>query len=370
MTGISTTRFVELLDWICAIQQIPSPTFHEEKRAAFMLQEFKRAGLSHVEQDAAGNILARWPGGDGKCLVMSAHLDTVHSAGEPLPLERLESRIIGPGVADNSTGLAGLLALARHLSQTNPQYPGDIWLAANVCEEGLGNLAGMRALVERFGQQARAYLILEGLGLGQVCHRGLGVNRLQVTVETAGGHSWVDYGAVSAVHELAKIVVNLAGLSLPKHPRSSLNVGIIQGGTSINTIASQAHFLLDLRSEDQNSLLQLSEQVVKVIQSHEKEGINIIIEQIGMRPAGEIPADHPLVRLALDVLDDLQIPSGLEIGSTDANFPLNRHYPAVCLGLSRGNFPHTSREFIETDPLKTGLSQLFMLVDRIWQIPS
>lgn len=369
MTSISPTRFAEFLDWICAIQQIPSPTFHEEQRAEFMLVEFKRAGLAQVERDSVGNVLARWPGGDGRSLVVSAHLDTVHDAPIPLPLERSETHIAGPGIADNSTGLAGLLALAKHLAQTRPRYPGDVWLVANVCEEGLGNLAGMRALVGRFGEQARAYLVLEGLGLGQVCHRGLGVNRLQVTAETAGGHSWVDFGIPSAIHELSKVVAKLSDLRLPENPRSSLNIGMIQGGTSINTIADRAHFQLDLRAVNQDALLQLNERAMQVIRSHEKVGVKITVEQIGMRPAGEIPQDHSLVRLALEVLDQLKIASALEIGSTDANFPLSQHYPAICIGMTRGNFPHTSREFIETEPLQAGFAQLRMLLDRVWQIP-
>lgn len=369
MTGISSSRFAELLDWICAIQQIPSPTFHEAQRAAYMLHEFKRAGLSQVEQDGAGNVLACWPGGGRKSLVVSAHLDTVHHDQLSLPLERTDTRITGPGVADNSTGLAALLALARHLALSRPQYPGDIWLAANVCEEGLGNLAGMRALVERFGENPRAYLVLEGLGLGQVCHRGLGVNRLQVTAETAGGHSWMDYGAPSAIHVVAKIAARLADLPLPQRPRTSLNIGLIQGGTSINTIAPRAGFQLDLRAEDQETLLQLSERVEQVVHSHEMKDVSITVEQIGVRPAGEIPGDHSLVRLGLNVLEELRTPSALEIGSTDANLPLSRRLPAVCLGLTRGNFPHTYREFIEIEPLKTGIAQLLLLLDRIWTIP-
>jgi len=369
MTAASPASFTELLDWVCTIQQIPAPTFHEEQRAAYMLAEFERVGMPHVEQDAAGNVLARWPGESGKCLVVSAHLDTVHGGLAALPLERTDSRLTGPSVADNSTGLAVLLALARHLVGSRTRYPGDVWLAANVGEEGLGNLIGMHALVDRFGKQARAYLVLEGLGLGQVCHRGLGVKRLQVTAETAGGHSWVDYGTPSAIHELAKIAARLDGLPLPQRPRSSLNIGVIHGGTSINTIASQAYFQLDLRAEDQKTLLKVSDKVMTAIQLQEAEGVKISVEQIGLRPAGAIPADHPLVRLALAVLDELHAPSALEIGSTDANDPLNRGYPAICLGLTRGNFPHTAREFIEIEPLKTGLAQLLLLLDRVWQLP-
>lgn len=369
MIKISPSHFNDVLDWIGTIQQIPAPTFAEENRAGFMFEEFKRLGFSRVERDSTGNVLARWPGGEDKPLVVSAHLDTVHQDKKSLPLERTETHITGPGVADNSTGLAALLSLGHYLIETRPQYPGDIWLAANVCEEGLGNLAGMRALVDRFGGDAHAYLILEGLGLGQVCHRGLGVNRLRISAETRGGHSWVDYGTPSAIHELARVAVKLADLSLPAKPRTSLNIGIIQGGTSINTIASKAHFLLDLRSEDQNTLSRVRDRVRQIVSSYDNKGVNFTVDQIGERPAGELPAGHPLVALALEVLNQLETPSALEIGSTDANIPLSLGYPAICIGLTRGSFPHTTQENIEIEPLKIGLAQLQMLVDQAWRIP-
>lgn len=357
-----------VMDWICAIQQIPAPTFNESQRAIFMHSEFSRLGMQDVHFDSTGNVLARWPGGSGSPLVVSAHLDTVHCDLTEIPLERTDQRITGPAVADNSTGLAGLLFLACHLCEVKPSYAGDIWLAANVCEEGLGNLAGMKAVVEAFGAKPLAYLVLEGLGLGQICHRGLGVNRFKVTVETSGGHSWVDYGRPSAIHILADIISQLTHLSLPRKPRSSLNVGIIQGGTTVNTIAPSAYFLLDLRAEDHNTLLRITDKARSIIHSYARNGVTVALEQIGSRPAGEIPPDHPLVQFSMDVLHSLNLSPTLEIGSTDANIPLNSGYPAVCVGLTRGNHPHTQREYIEIAPLQKGLAQLLELVDRVWQI--
>lgn len=367
MNPLTPSLLDHWLEWICTIQQIPAPTFNESLRAAFLKTEFTRLGLTDIELDSRGNVLARSPGGKARPLIISAHLDTVHRAESPLPLVRTDSRITGPGVADNSTSLAALLVLAELLKENQLSNSGDIWLVADVCEEGLGNLAGMQAVVDRFQDQPVAYIILEGLGLGQVCHRGLGVVRYQVKAETAGGHSWVDYGSPSAIHELAQVVADLTELTVPQKPRASLNVGIIQGGTSINTIASQARFELDLRAEDQTTLSRLTERVRRVILRHEKNGVAFAIEPIGNRPAGEIPVNHPLVLLAQDVLRQLNIPVTLEIGSTDANIPLSRGYPAVCIGLTRGSFPHTPREYIEIQPLTAGFQQLLNLIERIWQ---
>jgi len=368
MNPLTPSQLNQWLEWICTIQQIPAPTFSEGNRAAYLQTEFTRLGMPDVQLDERGNVLARWPGGKDRPLIISAHLDTVHRADSPLPLIRTDSRITGPGIADNSTSLGALLVLAALLIEGQQPYPGDIWLAANVCEEGLGNLAGMQVLVDRFQDQPRAYIVLEGLGLGQVCHRGLGVVRYQVKAETAGGHSWVDYGAPSAIHELAQVVAELAEITVPQKPRASLNVGIIQGGTSINTIASQARFELDLRAEDQTTLSHLSERVRRVIKKREIEGVNFTIEPIGNRPAGELPVDHPLVKLAQDVLRQLKIQNTLEIGSTDANIPLSRGFPAICIGLTRGSYPHTAREYLEIEPLQAGMQQLSNLIERVWQL--
>ncbi len=191
--------------------------------------------------------------------------------------------------------------------------------------------------------------------------------RYRITAETAGGHSWVDYGTPSAIHELVKVMADLTELTPSRRPRSSLNIGIIHGGTSVNTIAPQAHFDLDLRAEDQNALLRLDDRVRRMVQAQEKTGVHFTLEIIGNRPAGEIPAGHPLVKLAENILQSLDIPVTLEIGSTDANFPLSRGFPAICIGLTRGGFPHTLRETIEIEPLKLGLEQLWSFINRIWQ---
>lgn len=368
MNPFSQVQMDQLIEWICKIQQIPGATFHEEARAAYMVSEFQRLGISDIHLDESGNVLARWPGESSLPVIISAHLDTVHLRSD-LPLEHASTSLTGPGVADNATGLAGLLALADWLASEKVNPPGDIWLVADVCEEGLGNLAGMRAVVDKFKGQVKAYLVLEGLGIGQICHRGLGVLRFRITAETAGGHSWVDYGSLSAIHELARVMADLAELTIPRNPRSSLNIGIIRGGTSINTIAPSAYLEIDLRSENQEVLLRLKDRVYRLVRAHEKPGVKYTIDAIGDRPAGDIPASHPLVTCAVNVTTKLGYQPKLEIGSTDANIPLSLGYPAVCIGLSRGSHPHTIQETVEIEPLGPGMDQLRMLIDEIWRLP-
>lgn len=358
----------QVADLACAIQQIPSPTFSEGERASWLREKFTAEGLQEVEIDPTGNLFGRVPGqASNHPLVVSAHLDTVFPRQTDLSLKKIPGQIYGPGIGDNSLGLAGLFGLLWMLRETNTQLPGDLWLVANVCEEGLGDLKGMRAVVQRFGRAPIAYLILEGMGLGEVFHRGLGVRRYRITIRTAGGHSWIDYGQPSAIHQMASLISQLTALPLPSDPRTSLNVGVIAGGTSINTIAAEAHLELDLRSESVETLAWLARQVEDLVHKANRNGVECEAGVIGQRPAGEIPANHPLVTLSRSVLQELGISSRLGIGSTDANIPLNQGLPAVCIGLTHGGGAHTLDEFIRTRPLSKGIDQLFRIATRVWE---
>ncbi len=211
-----------LLEMACAIQQIPAPPFGECSRADFVSDQFQQAGLRDVHKDDIGNVYARLPGsGSAIPLVVSAHLDTVFPGSTNLRITKNGERIYGPGIGDNSLGVAALFGLTWALlgmsehSQENSSLPGDIWLVANVGEEGLGDLRGMRAVVDKFTNRVKAYVILEGMALGQVYHRALGSKRYRISARTAGGHSWVNYGQPSAIHELAKLVTQLTNIPLP-----------------------------------------------------------------------------------------------------------------------------------------------------------
>jgi tripeptide aminopeptidase len=351
------------------IQQIPAPTFHEEKRAEFIYKLLLDEKLQDVCIDKIGNVLARFPGnGKEKPLIISAHMDTVFPLETNLRVSRGPELIHGPGLGDNSLGVAALFGLIWSLQERQNPARGDIWFVANVGEEGLGNLRGMKEVVDRFGKDVLAYLILEGLALGHIYHRAVGVKRYRVTARTTGGHSWSDYGQPSAVHELAKLVVGLTSLTLPTSPRTTMNVGKISGGTSVNVIASEASLDLDLRSEGQESLAELVAAVEKLIRQANKPGVSIEAQMIGQRPAGEMSMNHPLVILAKDCLREQGLDAGLISGSTDANVPLSKGYPAIVLGVTTGGGAHTIHEFINTGPITQGMEQLVMLVNRVWEL--
>jgi len=366
-----------VLELAIKVQQIPAPTFSEGQRARFIQQNFLDQGISDVTVDTVGNVYAHLVGrGEALPLIISAHLDTVFPSNTDLLLTRSSDRLSGPGIGDNSLGLAALFGLFWELNDAGIDQlarlplPGDLWLVANVCEEGLGNLRGMKAIVDRFGNNILAYLILEGMSLRHVYHRGLGVRRYHINVRTPGGHSWLDYGQPSAIHELAELVVKIKNLPLPADTRCSLNVGVISGGTSVNTIAAEASLQLDIRSESSQTLDMLIAQVEQAVGGAAQEGgdkVKVSAEVIGERPAGELPIEHPLVKLAVKCLDAQGITANLNIGSTDANEPLSRGLPAICVGITTGGGAHTLEEYIDIGPVGHGLAYLVDLIYAIFQ---
>jgi acetylornithine deacetylase/succinyl-diaminopimelate desuccinylase-like protein len=366
-----------VLELVVKIQQIPAPTFVEYQRAEFIQRHFLEVGIKDVFIDGTGNVYALIRGhGEKPPLVVSAHMDTVFPADTNLAISRTPEKITGAGIGDNSLGLAGLFGLYWALCDTSimqdqkPFLAGDIWLVANVCEEGLGNLKGMKAVVNRFGGEALAFLVLEGMSLGYIYHRGLGVKRYRITVHTKGGHSWVDFGTPSAIHELADLVVKIKNLDFPIEPRTSFNIGVISGGTSVNTIAAEASLQLDLRSISTQALDMMSDQVEALVDLTNKKGgenIHVGAEVIGERPAGEIPEDHPLVKLAVECHAVNGLKAKLNIGSTDANEPLSRGLPAICLGLTTGGGSHTTAEYIDVKPVGQGLGILVDLVHAVFR---
>jgi tripeptide aminopeptidase len=368
---INPTIIERILDLAVQIQQIPAATFHEYQRAIFIRNYLLDIGVSDTQMDDFGNVYSRIEGkGINPPIVVSAHLDTVFPLGTDLTIRRTVDKIYGPGIGDNSMGLAGLCGLywAFNQSKIKSDLGSDIWLVANVGEEGLGNLKGMKTVVDRFGSEPLAYIVLEGMALGQIYHRGLGVKRYRISVHTKGGHAWVDFGRPSAIHELAELVVKFNAIPLPVASRTSLNVGMITGGTSVNTIAAEASCELDLRSEGAQELIKLSDRVLKLVDvenSKSNQPVKAEAELIGERPAGEIPKNHPLVILGIDCYATQRLQAKLNIGSTDANEPLSRGLPAICVGLTSGGGSHTLGEYIETKPVSLGVGTL---VDIIWAV--
>jgi acetylornithine deacetylase/succinyl-diaminopimelate desuccinylase-like protein len=357
----------KVLDLAIQIQQISAPTFAEGPRGEFVRDLFIQEKLEDVSMDSLGNVYARLPGKQkkSKALVVSAHLDTVFPAATKLQVRQEAGKVFGPGIGDNSIGVAALFGILWAIRERKIELKHDVWFAANVGEEGLGDLRGMRGVVERFDDHVLGYLVLEGLALGHIYHRAIGVRRYRIAAKTRGGHSWSDYGQPSAVHELAAMITQLTQIRLPREPRTTMNIGTIQGGTGVNVLAAEAKCELDLRSEDPLVLAKVVSQVEDVILHWNHEGVKIQAEIIGERPAGEIPADHALVKLAVDCLREQGIEAVLTTGSTDANIPLSKELPAVVMGITTGGGAHTLGEYIDAGPVEKGMESLIRFVELV-----
>lgn len=362
-----TDLLSRLIDLAVQIQQIPAPTFAEGRRGEFVRGLFQDDGLQDVAADEPGNVFARLPGKSkgGKSLVVTAHLDTVFPAQTALQIRKEAGRIFGPGIGDNSLGAAALCGIVWSLRERKIELRNDLWLVATVGEEGLGDLRGMRAVVDRFGADAAGYLVIEGLAFGHVYHRAVGVRRYRITARTSGGHSWSDFGQPSAVHELAALVTRLTAMQLPREPRTTMNVGTISGGTGINVIASEAICEFDLRSEDPAVLEKVIQEAEWLMRAAHRADVSVTAEVVGQRPAGEIPADHPFVQLAVRCLREVGFEAVLTCGSTDANIPLSRNMPAVVLGVTTGGGAHALNEFIDLEPVGKGMECLVRFVEGV-----
>jgi tripeptide aminopeptidase len=371
----------QLRQWQLEMVRIPAPTFEESARAAWFLDRFRDLGLTNIHLDDAGSALAELAPIDTSaepthsesppCILLSAHLDTVFPAGTPTePSEQNDTpRIYAPGICDNGAGLTALLAIAAALRYANITPPIPILFAANVGEEGEGDLRGMRHLFERGPYRTRiaAAIVLEGGGNSAVVTRALGSLRFRVTITGPGGHSWSDAGAPNPILILSQALARVADLKLPTDPLTTINVGHISGGTSINSIPESATALLDLRSTDPTQLISTANDLNRIFndiittQSTTNSPSKLHIETIGNRPAAALPDDSPILHTLRAVDRHLTLRTEPRLGSTDANIPLSRGIPAVALGSGgNGGGIHTLQEWYDPTGRETALRRILL----------
>jgi tripeptide aminopeptidase len=377
----------QLRKWQLEMLRIPAPPFAEQARAAWFLERFHQLGLANPHLDAAGNALAELPttlgapepalslskgsavpsptlGLPQPLILLSAHLDTVFPAGtDTAPTER-ETRIVAPGACDNAAGLSALLGLAAALrhGRLAPWVP--ILFAANVGEEGEGDLRGMRHLFTRspYAPRIAAAIALEGGGSAAVVTRALASRRFRIVVTGPGGHSWTDAGAPNPILMLARALLSLESLDLPHaEPRTTLNVGHISGGTSINSIPSSATALLDLRSTDSAQLHAAELALRNTLAEWVAAPATLTIETIGDRPGGALPEDSPLLTTLRAVDRHLNLRTEPGLGSTDANIPLSLGVPAIAIGAGGlGGGIHTLSEWYDPTGRNNALRRILL----------
>jgi len=354
-----TGKVIEEAIRIC---EIPSPTFEEGERAAYVKDRFARLGLADVTIDGAGNVRGRRPGaGGGPGVAVGAHLDTVFPKGTDVRVKRDGSRLLAPGIGDNSVAVASLLAMVEALDAGGVRTAGDLYLTCNTGEEGLGDLKGMKAFVEDVKDKVEALVALEGMKINRIIHVAVGSRRYKVTFTARGGHSWGHFPAPSAVHIMGRAIADISRLEVPSDPKTTYNVGVVHGGTTVNTIASEADMLIDMRSVDITSLADLERRVLGIIERAAKQGDgHAKLDIVGDRPAGSIPATHPVVEACKAVHRALGLQTFTEASSTDLNAALGVGLPGVCISITEGANEHRLDEYIETGPIPTGVKNILL----------
>lgn len=357
--GSLEKELVELIEALCAH---PAPSGEEGERAEFCRDWLSKKGCEGVYIDEAKNVI--YPlgcGGKDKYVLFTAHTDTVFPDTEPMPFVNDGEYLRSPGVGDDTACLAMLMLTAAYASREKPKSDWGIIFAANSCEEGLGNLRGIRQIMADYGDKiVEAYAF--DATYNHIFNRCVGSERYRVRLKTRGGHSYYDFGSGNAIAEAARLITELYKQSVPKAEMSktTYNVGIIEGGCSVNTIAEEASFLYEYRSDDYESLESMRRQFFGVLESYKAYGeAEISLETVGERPCARLADSRRLEemsRLAMErVSRHTAEPCIAEAASTDCNIPMSMGVPAICIGSYMGDGAHTRAEKIRIDSLIKGL---------------
>lgn len=364
-----------VIEDMLAIVRIAAPPFGESARGAFVADLLRDLGLI-VSLDEVGNVIAAVSDAtDLPPVILAAHLDTVFPAETPLPVKRSGGRIMAPGIADNSRGLAAMIALARVLKDQVLETKHPVLFIATVGEEGTGDLRGVKHLF-RPGSKLRgaaAFISLDGTGRRRIVYRAIGSRRLRISVAGPGGHSWADFGLANPVHAMGLAVGGIDQIEVPRHPRSALTVGRLAGGTSVNAVPAEAWCEVDVRSEAANVLTELESQVRRTAESavdhvnaRRKRGtpaLKLDMRLIGDRPSGETAVNSALVRAARAATRALGDTPELVASSTDANIPIALGIPAIAIGAGgESGGTHTTEEWYSNDGGPEGIERALLVL--------
>jgi acetylornithine deacetylase/succinyl-diaminopimelate desuccinylase-like protein len=375
-----------IMQWQAEMVRVPAPPFGEKERAEWLCERFREVGLDNPHIDELGNAIGSRSGRESgsRRVLLSAHIDTVFPPGTKIEADLKGSRLSAPGACDNGAGVAAMLAMAAALQQSGIATECDLVFVGNVGEEGEGDLRGMRHIY-RDGPAAResiaAHIVLDGAGHESAVTHALGSQRYLVSITGPGGHSWTDAGRPNPIVLLSRAIERFSAVALPDIPRTTMNVGTVEGGTAINAIPERAAARFDLRSTDPEQLIRLEVELHRAVedavmsanhdvtrdasQGQRPEGSSIFfaIEKIGDRPAGQLPADSELMTLVEAVDRHLAIRTEMRLASTDANIPLSLGIPAVSIGGGgEGGGIHTHGEWYDARGRDLGLRRILLLL--------
>ncbi|HEY3930003.1 MAG TPA: M20/M25/M40 family metallo-hydrolase [Candidatus Koribacter sp.] len=348
------------------LARIPAPPFGEAARADWVQLRFREIGLKDIHIDAVGNVLGILPG-DGEdtgFVSISAHIDTVFPSGTPLEVRRERDRLYGPGISDNAAGVIAMLGVAGALRENRLSPSSSIVFIGNVGEEGEGNLRGIRHIFgdTRWKDAIEFSIMIDGAGTDSIIAEGLGSRRFEVTVSGPGGHSWSDFGVPNPIVVLSKIVTAFSGVQVARSPKTTFNVGVIEGGTSVNSIPARACMRVDIRSHSIVEIERLEDALRRICEDAKIPELEIDVRMIGDRPAADLNNDSALLALVRAVDAHLDITSRLQRASTDANIPLSQGREAIALGAGgSGAWAHTLHEWFDPYGRDLGLKRLLLL---------
>ena len=372
---IRATDAITLAD-MRAAALIPSPPFGERARGEWFSRRIREAGMSDVECDEVGNVIARWPGASASApVVIAAHLDTIFPSDTSLHVSEVDGRVLAPGIGDNARGLAVILTLSRAIAAAKLSLMRPLVVAATVGEEGEGDLHGVKHLFsgENGFSRASAFIAIDGAGSRRIVVRSVGSRRYRITMSGPGGHSWSDRGIVNPADALALAIARIHRIRLPSEPAWAVTVARIGGGTSVNSIPASAWLDLDVRAESAELLTRLVERVQTIVRDAASEvsavrrkgsaALRVVIDTIGDRPAAAIAADAPLVSLARAATRAIGERPELVASSTDANVPMALGIPSIAIGGGgESGGTHTLGEWYANERGPDGIVRALLLV--------
>ena len=366
----------QLCRWQMEMVRIPAPPFGESARSAWLEERFAELGLDAVHTDQVGNVFGAHPGREQRCISLSAHIDTVFAANAEIHVRQEGSKLFGPGISDNGAGVAALLGVAAALRSTSIHPALSILFIGNVGEEGEGDLRGMRHIFsqEKWRDSIAASLIVDGAGTDTIVAEALGSRRFEVSVRGPGGHSWSDFGLPNPIFVLARAIVAFSRTPIAANPKTTFNVGVIRGGTSVNSIPESASMRVDIRSSSPSEIDRLEQAlraaVADALQEdaasdalgkarHDEMVAEIV--KIGDRPAGELSSGSRILQIIRAVDAHLGNSAQVQRASTDANVPLSLGREAIAIGAGgRGGGAHTLQEWFDGAGREVGLQRILL----------
>ncbi len=351
------------------VARIAAPPFGEANRGAWLSDRFREIGLTQVETDKVGNVFAVHPGYGNRYVALSAHIDTVFPATTPLNVRQQGSRLYGPGVSDNGAGIAAMLAVAEALQTARIPHALPFVFIGNVGEEGEGDLRGMRHVfaTPRWKNAIAYSIVVDGAGADTVVAEALGSRRFEVIVRGSGGHSWSDFGAPNPIIVLARAIDVFSLTPVPGSPKTTFNVGVIRGGTSVNSIPESASMRVDLRSTSMAEIDRLERAVATENQAaasqttRKPQAVQSEVVEIGNRPAGELAQDARILKVIRAVDAHLGNTAQVQRASTDANIPLSLGREAIAIGGGgSGGGAHTLQEWFDCTGRDLGLKRILL----------